>query len=156
MADNKKLTASIALGTLLIPLSAFAASVLIKDAPPVESTTSVTIPAVPVATTGFATQTATAADLQAACGVEGLRLVQAEVDLSISSIQQAALDALREICSQEGMPLPGKPAPEPVTQTVVVNAAPSTSVSQTSSDDQSEVEHEDEHEEHEHEEEGED
>jgi len=157
MADNKKLSASIALGTLLIPLSAFAASVLVKDVPPVESTTtSVTSSAVPVATTGFATQTATAADLEAACGVEGLRLVQAESDLSISSIQQAALDALREICLQEGMPLPGKPAPEPVTQTVVVNAAPSTSVSQTSSDDQSEGQHEEEHEEHEHEEEGED
>jgi hypothetical protein len=156
MADNKKLTASIALGTLLIPLSAFAASVLIKDVPPVESTTSVTAPAVPQPTAGFATQTATAADLLAACGVEGLRLVQAEAEQSISSIQQAALDALREICVQEGMPLPGKPAPEPVTQTVVVNAAPSTTVSQSSSDDQSRVEHEEEHEEHEHEEEGED
>jgi hypothetical protein len=160
MADNKKLTTSIALGTLLIPLSAFAASVLVKDAPPVESTISVTSPAVPVAATGFATQTASAADLQAACGVEGLRLVQAETDQSISSIQQAALDALREICAQEGMPLPGKPAPEPVTQTVVVNAAPSNSISQAPSNGQSETEHEEEHEEEhehdEHEEEGDD
>lgn len=143
MADRKKLPISVALGTLLIPVSAFAASVLVKDAAPVESTTSVTAPAVTQAGTGFATQTATAADLRAACGVEGLRLVDAEANLSITGLQQAALDALREICVQEGMPLPGKPAPEPVTETVIVANGASSSATQGSS----EVEHE----EHEHE-----
>lgn len=143
MANNKKLSASVALGTLLIPLSAFAASVMVKDAPPVESTTSVTSSVPPPAETVFASQVATAADLQAACGVEGLGLVEAEAKLSITAIQQAALDALREICAQEGTPLPGKPAPEPITQTVVVaNASSSPSVSQGSSEH--EVEHEEE------------
>jgi hypothetical protein len=158
MASNKKLSVSVALGTLLIPLSAFAASVLVKDAPPVETTTSVAAQVVAEATTDFANQTATAADLQAACGVEGLQLVAAEANSSMSAIQQAALDALREVCAQEGLPLPGKPTPEPVTQTVVVaSSASSPSVSQGSSYSESESEHEqDEHEEHEHEEEDDD
>ncbi len=146
MAANKKLSASIALGTLLIPLSAFAASVLVPEAAPTEPTTSVPSRSAPQVESVFVTQAATAADIEAACGVEGLRLVDAEANHSISGVQQAALDALREICAQENRPLPGRPAPDPVTRTVVVNAAPSVSASPGSSDDQSEVEHEDEHE----------
>lgn len=160
MAANKKLSISIAVGTLLIPLSAFAASVLVKEAAPTEPTTSVPSRSAPQVESVFATQAASAADLAAACGVEGMRLVDAEANHSISGVQQAALDALREICAQEGRPLPGKPAPDPVTRTVVVNASPSVSGSQGSSDDQSEVEqqeeHENEHQEIEHESEDDD
>jgi hypothetical protein len=79
--------------------------------------------------TEFAPQTATAADLEAACGELGVGMVAAEADGSITDIQQAALDALREICAQQGMPLPGKPAPPPVTQTVVLaDSQPTTTV----------------------------
>jgi hypothetical protein len=74
----------------------------------------------PVTATDFAVQTATAADLAAACGETGTGMVAAEMEGSISDIQQAALDALREICAEQGMPLPGKPAPEPLTQTVIL------------------------------------
>ncbi|HSK07617.1 MAG TPA: hypothetical protein VK990_08875, partial [Acidimicrobiia bacterium] len=111
------------LGLLLIPLSAYAASVLVIDRaqtepgtpPPAASPFSTS-----VTTTDFAIETATAADLAAACGETGMGMVAAEMDGSISDIQQAALDALREICAEQGMPLPGKPAPEPHTQTVVL------------------------------------
>lgn len=158
MANRKGLSASVALGTLLIPLSAFAASVLVKDAAPVESSTSVASTVVePQTDTVFAPQTASAADLEAACGEEGLRLVGAEADRSISDIQQAALDALREICVQQGMPLPGKPIPDPITQTVVVaSGASAPAVSQSSPSDERELEHEEEHEDEEPEHEGED
>ncbi len=144
MADRKKLPLSVALGTLLIPVSAFAASALVKDAPVVESPTTVATTAQAQTEAVFAPQTVSAADLTAACGVEGLKLVESEAQQSITAIQQAALDALREICVQEGMPLPGKPVPEPVTQTVVVaNAAASApSVSQGSSEHEAEHEEE--------------
>jgi hypothetical protein len=46
--------------------------------------------------------------------------VAAEAGGSIGDIAQGALDALREICAQQGMPLPGKPVPPPITQTVVL------------------------------------
>ncbi|HLF61988.1 MAG TPA: hypothetical protein VI980_12510 [Acidimicrobiia bacterium] len=149
MADRKGLSASVALGTLLIPLSAFAATVLVKDTPPVESSTSVSTTVVePVTEAVFAPQTATVADLAAACGEQGLRLVEAEAGESISDIQQAALDALREICAQQGMPLPGKPIPEPITQTVVVsNAQSAPAGSPASPGEESEVKPEEEHEE---------
>ncbi|HLF43169.1 MAG TPA: hypothetical protein VJA46_06535 [Acidimicrobiia bacterium] len=151
MADRKGLSASVALGTLLIPLTAFAASMMVRNDPPVEPATSVTSTVVePQVGAVFDTQTATAADLMAACGEAGLRLVATEADGSITDIQQAALDALREICAQEGLPLPGKPIPEPIVETVVVaNASSGSSVAQSPNGDESgyEEEHEDEHEE---------
>jgi len=130
VADRKGLSASVALGTLLIPLTAFAASVMVGDGTAADPATTVTSTIVetkvgPV----FTSQTATAADLVAACGEAGLDLVDSEAEGSITDIQQAALDALREICAQQGMPLPGKPVPEPIVETVVANAASGPSVS---------------------------
>lgn len=148
------LSASVALGTLLIPLSAFAASMMVRNDAPVEPPTSVSSTVVdsPIEAV-FDTQTATAADLVAACGEAGLRLVDTEADGSITGIQQAALDALREICSEQGMPLPGKPIPEPIVQTVVVaNAASAPPLSQSASGDESGYEHEEEEHENEHQE----
>jgi hypothetical protein len=105
-------------GTLLVPVSAVAA-LLLADPSPTEatpaSTTSTTIASPPTATA-----TAGDADLAAACGPAGMQLVALEQGGTISAVQQAALDALRGICEQEGIPLPGKPAPDPVTETVVV------------------------------------
>jgi hypothetical protein len=115
---------------LLVPLSAYAASVLVGDrVEPVAEAPAPPPVATPVTLTEFAPQTATAADLEAACGELGVGMVAAEADGSITDIQQAALDALREICAQQGMPLPGKPAPPPVTQTVVLaDSQPTTTV----------------------------
>ncbi|HSJ84438.1 MAG TPA: hypothetical protein VLA91_11540 [Acidimicrobiia bacterium] len=118
---KRSVSISVLVGLVLVPLSAYAATILVGDRTPAESEAS--IPA-PVATsaivTDFATQTASAADLEAACGDAGLGMVSAETSGSIGGIEQAALDALREICAQEGMPLPGKAVSPPITQTVVL------------------------------------
>jgi hypothetical protein len=112
---------SVLVGLVLVPLSAYAASILVSDRMPAESEASIPAPvATPVTVTDFAAQTASAADLEAACGDAGLGMVAAEADGSIGDVEQAALDALREICAEQGMPLPGKPAPPPLTQTVVL------------------------------------
>jgi hypothetical protein len=125
------------LGLLLVPLSAYAASVLISDraqsGPEAPAPATASLPA-SVPATDFAIETATAADLAAACGETGMGMVAAEMEGSISAIQQAALDALREICAEQGIPLPGKPAPEPLTQTVILADSPA-----SSTDDGSEV-----------------
>jgi hypothetical protein len=160
MADRKGLSVSVVLGTLLIPLTAFAASVMVGDgmAADPETTVSSTVGATDVAPVSEG-QTATAADLVAACGPAGLDLVAGEANGSLTGLQQAALDALREICAQEGMPLSGKPVPEPIVRTVV-DASPALPATQDSLEDESEFEdHDDEDDDREadeHEDEGDD
>ena len=56
----------------------------------------------------------TGADLETACSEDGLAMVAAETAGTISQLQQAALDALRGICVEQGMPLPAPAAPQPV------------------------------------------
>ncbi|HEX6146703.1 MAG TPA: hypothetical protein VF083_07990 [Acidimicrobiia bacterium] len=145
---KRSLSTSMVLGLLLVPLSAYAASVMIGDraqAEP-EAPASASAPAplsTPITTTDFATETATAADLAAACGETGAGMVAAEMEGSITDIQQAALDALREICAEQGMPLPGKPAPEPLTQTVILADSQPNSPPGSAAEVGSEVEHDD-------------
>ena len=136
-------TISLILGLLLIPLSAVAATALMSnDDGEVENgdagvvvvevpETTVTTTAPVVAETVFVTDppTATGADLEAACGPEGLELVEREAAGTITDLEQAALDSLRQICAEEGLELPGPPAPPPVVRTVKVvdtSAAPAT------------------------------
>ena len=83
--------------------------------------------------------------LAAACGEDGQALVAEELDGSIDPIEQAALDALRPICDEAGMPL--AEAPPVVRQVVVVEqtVAPAVSESnETHEDENREKEHEDE------------
>lgn len=146
---KRTVSTSMVLGLLLVPLSAFAASVLISDraqtAPEPPAPASVSIPA-PVTATDFAIQTATAADLAAACGETGMGMIAAETEGSISDVQQAALDALREICAEQGMPLPGKAAPEPLTQTVVLADSQPASSADEDAEIGWEVDYDDDHE----------
>ncbi len=65
------------------------------------------------------------ADLAAACGEDGLELVRHESDDTITELQQAALDALRQVCAEAELPLPGPPAPPPVIRTVTLAASDS-------------------------------
>jgi hypothetical protein len=85
-----------------------------------------------------------------------MQLVALEQGGTISAVQQAALDALRGICDQEGLPLPGKPAPDPFTETVVVasDSPPPAAATRSFEDDDEEHEREDGHQE-EHEDENE-
>ncbi|HSO50298.1 MAG TPA: hypothetical protein VLS86_07095 [Acidimicrobiia bacterium] len=158
---RQSLSVSVVLGIVLVPLAAFAASVLVDSEEPSE-TSSTTVPAAVAATQPEAVPsavTASADDLAAACGDAGLVLVDAEADGSISEVQQAALDGLREVCDQQGMPLPGKPAPEPIVQTVVVAgnassnaAAQPNDVFEVEDDDRDDDDRDDDHEEDDHDE----
>ena len=149
-------TISLILGLLLIPLSAVAATALISsdgeseldDAGvivvevPEATVPESTVPTTEVleAETVFVTEppTATSADLGAACGPEGLELVEREAEGTITDLEQAALDALRQICAGEGLELPGPPAPPPVVRTVsVVDSSSSATTDDTLPDDQS-------------------
>jgi hypothetical protein len=66
--------------------------------------TSTTVAAIPAAAVG---ESGALSDMQLACGPEGSTLVAREADGTITGIEQAALDALRPICKDEGMPLVG-------------------------------------------------
>jgi len=181
-AGKSTFTLSLILGLLLIPLSAVAAAALISSD---DGSTSTTIQAEPIveeapettvttaetveAETVFVTEapSATSADLEAACGPDALELVEREADGTITELEQAALDALRQICLDEGFEVPGPPAPAPVVRTVtVVNPAPpattaSASESETASgsvgdeqyeddDDESDDDESDDHEDEDH------
>jgi hypothetical protein len=160
MLDNlakRGLTLSIIVGTVLVPLTALAAIWLAGP----ETAEEIPTPSVDLTSVSTATPQSTtaetrdiAADLEAACGPEGLQLVSLEDSRTITDVQQAALDALREVCLQQGIPLPPKPSPEPIVQTVVVPAAATASPVPSSTpttyggdhdDDEHEDEQEDEH-----------
>jgi hypothetical protein len=131
---QRTLSLSVILGTLLVPLSAVAALVLTDTAEPsgeaaASTTTSITVPTTQ-------TQTSVAAnglddDLAEACGPAGMELVGLEMEGSLTDIQQAALDALREVCEQEAMPLPAGPTPEPIVETVFVSDGPAATTTST-------------------------
>lgn len=144
-------TISLILGLLLIPLSAVAATALISNddgetgeddaAVVVVEVPETTVPTTEAATaeTVFVTEppTATRADLEAACGPEGLELVERELDGTITDLEQAALDSLRQICAEEGLELAGPPAPPPVVRTVkVVDSSVTSTTGDTVPDDE--------------------
>jgi hypothetical protein len=163
-APKNNLSLSMILGTLLVPVSAVAAIWLTDPGQPAqaEGVQSTTTTAAPAAQVSFTDSGATEADLRAACGYVGMTLVDAERDGSISDVQQAALDALRDICDEQGLSLPAPPTPDEQVQTVVVQDDSSAGASAASSSDTSTVsnsgsQHEGEHEsEHENEHENED
>jgi hypothetical protein len=157
MLDNlakKGLSVSIIVGTLLVPLTALAAIWLTDTDQAAEETSAPT-------TTALVTNDI-AADLQTACGPEGMQLVSLEESASITNVQQAALDALREVCQQQGIPLPSKPVADPIVKTVVVPATiaaspvpsstPTTLHDDHESEDDEYEDDRDEHEDEEHEE----
>lgn len=146
MAENRpsaKFTISFVAGLLLVPMAAVMAVALMSDAEPeaavAEEPTTTTVPEVQQIVFGAVAE-ATADDLAVACGPAGLELVSAETDGTITPVQQAALDALRPICESQGTPLPGKPEPEAIVQTVRVynQAAPATTAPTTTSTQQPE------------------
>lgn len=135
---KKSLSTSMIVGTLLVPLTAVAAVWLTgqeqsaAEAPITNTTTSVSVVAVSDPTV-VNSPVDPAADLEMACGSDGMQLVSLEESGKITDVQQAALDALRDICDQEGLPLPSRPAPDPIVQTVVIPAATATTVAGSTS-----------------------
>ena len=120
--SKKSVSLSVIVGTLLVPLSAYAASSLVETSDVAES---VTAPETsPVVEPAITAAPSTSADMETACGEAGLAMVAAETAGTISQLQQAALDALRGICVEQGMSLPAPQVPQPVATTVGEHAAP--------------------------------
>jgi len=120
---------SFLIGLLAVPLSAVAAFLLITGTDTeavrvaVETTTAPTTTSAPATTLVVPVVDDGAAVLALACGGDGRGLVEKEADGSITSLEQAALDALRPICEAAGQALAGPPAPAPVIRTVQVTAS---------------------------------
>ncbi len=85
------------------------------------------------------------ADLAQACGDDGLALVALEADGTITALEQAALDALRPICADAGMPLPEAAPPEPVVIVETVRGASPAAAAPPAGDDR---DHDEDHEDH--------
>jgi hypothetical protein len=139
---STKLTLSIVAGLVLVPLSAVLAVAIVGDgttpqAMASETTTAVPTPEVQQIVFGAVAE-ATTDDIAAACGPAGEALVAAEVDGSITPLQQAALDALRPICDGLGTPLAAKQGPPPLVQTITrrvyESAAPAPEAAPTATD----------------------
>ena len=127
---KRDMSISVVLGTVLVPLSAFAASALVDTSGVGESARGAMTP--PVAETNVASL---GADTETACGEEGLAMVAAETAGAITDVQQAALDALRGICAEQGMPLPARQALQPEVTTVTQPSAPASEQVLVASDD---------------------
>ncbi len=128
---RNKLSTSLVVGLLLVPLSAVAAVALVNPDATAEPEEAVAVEMIVEEVTSTTTaeaieipEIASDDDLAAACGEQGLALVEKEAAGTISPLEQAALDSLRAICSSEAMHLPGPPAPVAVVETVTVAAAP--------------------------------
>lgn len=144
----KTMVIGLIVGTLSVPALVFAATNAFDGAPDAAeaapATTTTTTLATVVTQPEETSSTLPEVDLEAACGEDGLSLVAAESDGSITDIQQAALDALRPICEEAGLPLPVPPAPETVVVVEAVEAAATTTAASTSQyEDDEDEEHED-------------
>lgn len=129
--QKRSLLLSLALGAVLIPAAAYGASSLVNEAPPQTPPPASTTTPPPTAKS----TTAGPADIDVACGEEGMELVAAEADGSISEVQRAALDALRDICETEGRPLPAPSTTALPSAPVTVATQPTTSVTAPDDDD---------------------
>lgn len=119
-----KFGASFIAGVVLIPAAAIASVFLIGNAPPEEPVAAVvdsTIPAVVVQAEVPTQPLLSDLDIWTACVPDAAALIEKETAGTITPVEDAALDALREICAEEGMPLDGPPAPPPISRTVYVN-----------------------------------
>jgi len=108
---KKSVSMSMMIGTLLVPLGAYVASALVQTIGVAEPTTAPEAP--PAAESAVTEPVSIGSDLETACGEAGLGMVAAEETGTIGELQQAALDALRGVCAEQGLPLPAPPATQP-------------------------------------------
>ena len=126
---RKSLVAAVLAGALVVPSVAFIAGASNGTSQPQEGPAIAN--ALPARVGGSAekgagtTQGAVSepSDLQLACGADGAALVAGERAGILTPVEEAALDALRDICDEAGMPLDPAPAGSVVTEVVVVEAA---------------------------------
>lgn len=124
-----------AAGLLLVPAAAVASARMLTE-PEEPATVEVASAAPRVAPDG----TTVADPLATACGAEAQQLLADERDGALDPVAQAALDALRPICDQAGLPLPPATGAETPASPRVVH------VTATGTDDDPEHDDEDEHE----------
>lgn len=132
--SEAKLTGAIIAGLLIVPATAITALAIVGSvsrAPAAQAATGTTTTTMAVAETTAATSTTEPVDklsddeaLVEACTSEADDLLEKELDQSINGVEAAALDALREICAANGMPIAGPPAPAPIVQVVTVSGSP--------------------------------
>jgi hypothetical protein len=125
---------SLATGALLVPLAAYGASSL-ANAPSSSEPAPTPAAAGPPARSTDTTAPAEPADIGIACGEEGMQLVAAEANGSISPVQQAALGALRDICADEGRALPFPATLAPAATATTVATQPTTVGTSADDDD---------------------
>ena len=154
-ASGTRLSGSMLAGLFLVPAAAVVAVVLITPAAQGEDYfPEMTVPRAIAATTSqprdqaviLEPVSASEADLVAACGTDGMLLVDLEKSGEATDIQQAALDALRQLCDEVGLPLPSPPSPPPIVKTVVSEGPTGSSSSEEDDSDEhhgEEYEHED-------------
>lgn len=164
MSSQRTALIGLVVGVVSIPLIALGATAVLSsdaptEAPPVAavSTTGMPGPTTTTVAPDPVAEVAPGPDIEAACGTDGETLAAAEVAGTISDVQQAALDALRPICEEAGMPLPAADPGEVVvvetvrgTPTRATAATTTSSSSGVSDDDDGEDEDHDEggHEDH--------
>lgn len=136
-----KTSLAFAIGSLLVPLSAVAAVLIPNVGANTGPGPGPSQPAASFVESSTSTTHARSSDLQSACGPAGLALVEREIAGTIDAFQQAALDALRPICSDAGIPLP--PAEETAPAQVVVTAAQGTGPTVASQTGETDLEWED-------------
>lgn len=127
--QKKAVSWSVIVGTLLIPLSAVGAVLIAQPGASSEADpTTVPVAVEPTSPSTVSTTGSGAGsnpdDIRTACGTSGMELVALEERGETTEIQQAALDALRDVCEQEGLPLPPAPTPQPIIETVTVEPRP--------------------------------
>lgn len=162
--QGRKVTGSVIAGLLLVPATAIAAVAIVgatssettDEAFDEGATITVEVEA-ELASMDADSSDDDLSDLEKeACEGGAEELIEREADGTITDLEAAALDALREICDEAGMTLEGPPQPDPVVQVVtVVNDSPDSSDG-THHDDDSEGEHEDDDDDHEDDEDDED
>jgi hypothetical protein len=111
---------SVFLGIMVVPLAAAASMFLVS--PQIEEPVAV---AADVATAELtvASFSDLAQDLIVACGPVATEMIELGKAGGLTTLQAAALDALRPICSQEGLPLPEGPGSQTV-QAVLTRSTP--------------------------------
>lgn len=111
---------SVFLGILAVPLAAAASMFLVS--PSIEEPAA--LAEAPVAAeAAVASAPDLAQDLLVACGPIASEMIELEKAGSLTQLQSAALDALRPICSQEGLPLPDAAGSQTV-QAVLTRSGP--------------------------------
>lgn len=126
MSKGKSFGTSFVAGVVLLPAAAILSVALIGQAAPEEPVEAAlvadtTVAAVVVQAEAPASPFLSDLDIWTACVPDAAGLIEKETAGTITPVEDAALDALRAICAEEGIPLDGPPPPPPVSRTVYVN-----------------------------------